>query len=133
MGARRFDVDHGRAPELPQTTTPDVGLPSPGLFPGGPVRGRRVLERRVALPFCSTTDGGKKAVVIAQIVRDDDGVRPITAWGGGMMSEFENMSQIDDADWGEPVPVTVGRNVTISVRFSAEEIEAIRQQAKRRA
>lgn len=49
------------------------------------------------------------------------------------MSEFENMSQIDDADWGEPVPVTVGRNVTISVRFSAEEIEAIRQQAKRRA
>lgn len=27
-----------------------------------------------------TTDGGKKAVVIAQIVRDDDGVRPITAW-----------------------------------------------------
>jgi uncharacterized protein (DUF1778 family) len=46
-----------------------------------------------------------------------------------MMSEFENMSQIDDADWGEPVSVTVRRNVTISVRFSAEEIDAIRQQA----
>lgn len=46
------------------------------------------------------------------------------------MSEFENMSQVDDADWGEPVPVTVRRNVTISVRFSAEEIEAIRQQAE---
>jgi len=30
--------------------------------------------------FSSTTDGGKKAVVIMQIVRDDDGVRPITAW-----------------------------------------------------
>lgn len=30
--------------------------------------------------FSSTTDGGKKAVVIAQIVRDGDGVRPITAW-----------------------------------------------------
>lgn len=25
-------------------------------------------------------DGGKKAVVVAQIVRDGDGVRPITAW-----------------------------------------------------
>ena len=47
-----------------------------------------------------------------------------------MMSEFESMSQVDDADWGEPVPVTVRRNVTISVRFSAEEIEAIRQQAE---
>jgi len=46
------------------------------------------------------------------------------------MSEFENMSHVDDADWGEPVPVTVRRNVTISVRFSAEEIEAIRQQAE---
>jgi hypothetical protein len=30
--------------------------------------------------FSSATDGGKKAVVIAQIVRDGDGVRPITAW-----------------------------------------------------
>lgn len=46
------------------------------------------------------------------------------------MSEFENMSQIDDTEWGEPVPVTVRRNVTISVRFSAEEIEAIRQRAE---
>jgi predicted DNA binding CopG/RHH family protein len=47
-----------------------------------------------------------------------------------MMSEFENMSQIDDTDRGEPVPVTVRRTVTISVRFSAEEIEAIRQRAE---
>jgi hypothetical protein len=39
------------------------------------------------------------------------------------------MNQLDDADWGEPVPVTVRRNVTISVRFSAEEIEAIRRRA----
>jgi hypothetical protein len=46
-----------------------------------------------------------------------------------MMSEFENMSEINDADWGEPVPVTVRRNVTISVRFSADEIAAIRRQA----
>ena len=45
------------------------------------------------------------------------------------MSEFENMSEINDADWGEPVPVTVRRNVTISVRFSADEIAAIRRQA----
>ena len=29
--------------------------------------------------FSSTTDGGKKAVVVAQVVRDGDGVRPITA------------------------------------------------------
>lgn len=45
------------------------------------------------------------------------------------MSEFENMSEINDGDWGEPVPVTVRRNVTISVRFSADEIAAIRRQA----
>ena len=45
------------------------------------------------------------------------------------MSEFENMSEINDADWGEPVPVTVRRNGTISVRFSADEIAAIRRQA----
>lgn len=45
------------------------------------------------------------------------------------MSEFENMSEINDTDWGEPVPVTVRRNVTISVRFSADEIAAIRRQA----
>lgn len=30
--------------------------------------------------FSSTTDGGKKAVVIAQIVGNGSGVRPITAW-----------------------------------------------------
>jgi hypothetical protein len=46
-----------------------------------------------------------------------------------MMSEFENMSEINNADWGEPVPVEVRRNVTISVRFSADEIAAIRRQA----
>lgn len=45
------------------------------------------------------------------------------------MSDFENMSEINDADWREPVPVTVRRNVTISVRFSADEIAAIRRQA----
>lgn len=45
------------------------------------------------------------------------------------MSEFENMSEINDGDWGEPVPVTVRRNVTISVRFSADEIAAIRRKA----
>jgi uncharacterized protein (DUF1778 family) len=45
------------------------------------------------------------------------------------MSDFENMSEINNADWGEPVPVTVRRNVTISVRLSADEIAAIRQQA----
>lgn len=45
------------------------------------------------------------------------------------MSDFENMSEIKDADWGEPVSVTVRRNVTISVRLSADEIAAIRRQA----
>lgn len=47
-----------------------------------------------------------------------------------MMSDFDGMTEINDADWGEPVPVTVRRNVTISVRFSAEEIAAIRQRAE---
>lgn len=46
------------------------------------------------------------------------------------MSDFENMSKINEADWDEPVPVTVRRNVTISVRFSADEIAAIRQHAE---
>lgn len=45
------------------------------------------------------------------------------------MSDFESMSEIKDADWGEPVSVTVRRNVTISVRLSADEIAAIRRQA----
>lgn len=30
--------------------------------------------------FVSTTDGGKKAAVIAQIVGSSEGIRPITAW-----------------------------------------------------
>lgn len=37
---------------------------------------RAVADRLV---FRSVTDGGKRAVVIAQTVRD--GVRPITGWG----------------------------------------------------
>lgn len=49
--------------------------------------------------------------------------------GGELISEFENMSEINDADWGEPIPVTVRRNVTISVRFSADEIDTIRENA----
>ena len=47
------------------------------------------------------------------------------------MSDFENMSEINDADWEAPVPVTVRRNVTISVRFSADEMAEIRQWAER--
>jgi phosphohistidine phosphatase SixA len=42
------------------------------------LREHRTYPDRVL--FSSTTDGGKKAVVVAQIVRDGDGVRPITAW-----------------------------------------------------
>lgn len=42
------------------------------------VRKHRVHPGRVL--FFSVTDGGKKAVVVAQVVRDGDGVRPITAW-----------------------------------------------------
>lgn len=45
------------------------------------------------------------------------------------MSDFENMTEINEADWGDPVPAMVRRNVTISVRFSADEIAAIRQHA----
>ena len=45
------------------------------------------------------------------------------------MSDFKNTSDTNNADWGEPVPVKVRRNVTISVRFSADEIAAIRRQA----
>ena len=45
------------------------------------------------------------------------------------MSDFEDMTEINDADWGEPVPATVRRNVTLSVRFSDEEIAAIRAEA----
>jgi len=46
------------------------------------------------------------------------------------MSDFEDMIEINDAEWEQPVPVTVRRNVTISVRFSAEEIAAIRERAE---
>ena len=42
------------------------------------LRKHRVHPDRVL--FSSVTDGGKKAVVVAQVVRDGDGVRPITAW-----------------------------------------------------
>jgi hypothetical protein len=45
-----------------------------------PTRCTRTASTRIACSFSSATDGGKKAVVIAQIVRDGDGVRPITAW-----------------------------------------------------
>lgn len=44
-------------------------------------------------------------------------------------SNNEIVTDIDDNDWGEPTPVTVRREVTISVRFSAEEIAAIRRRA----
>lgn len=44
--------------------------------------------------------------------------------------DIETVNDIDESDWGEPVPVTVRREVTISVRFSAEEIAAIRRRAQ---
>lgn len=47
-----------------------------------------------------------------------------------MTDDFEHRTAIDDAEWGEPIPVTVRREVTISVRFSADEIAAIRRRAE---
>jgi predicted DNA binding CopG/RHH family protein len=46
-----------------------------------------------------------------------------------MIDETETDTEIDDTEWGEPSPVAVRRNVTISVRFSADEITALRENA----
>lgn len=46
------------------------------IWNAGAVRRHRKYANRVM--FHAATNGGKKAVVIAEIVRD--GVRPVTAW-----------------------------------------------------
>ncbi|MGH3470744.1 MAG: plasmid mobilization protein [Nocardioidaceae bacterium] len=47
------------------------------------------------------------------------------------LAEYYNRTQdTSDFDGGEEVPVTVRRNVTISVRFSDKEIEELRARAE---
>ncbi|GAB7003709.1 hypothetical protein JCM18899A_11800 [Nocardioides sp. AN3] len=46
------------------------------------------------------------------------------------LADYYNQTQdVSDFDLGEEVPITVRRNVTISVRFSQEEIAALRASA----
>ena len=47
------------------------------------------------------------------------------------LAEYYNRTQdTSDFDEGEEVPITVRRNVTISVRFSVEEIAELRARAE---
>jgi predicted DNA binding CopG/RHH family protein len=46
------------------------------------------------------------------------------------LADYYNRTRdISDFEGGEEVPITVKRNVTISVRFSPEELENLRQRA----
>ena len=84
----------------------------------------------------SVTDGGKSVVVIVQSVRDGVDQSP-----DGRHDMTENMSESELADYynrtrdasdfegGEEEPITVKRNVTISVRFSPEELGDLRARA----
>lgn len=47
------------------------------------------------------------------------------------LADYYNRTQdVSDFEGGEEVPITVKRNVTISVRFSPEEIEELRARAE---
>ena len=86
--------------------------------------------------FRSVTDGGKAVVVIVEIV--GDGVRPVTMGGVTMVKKTEaeladyynETKDVSEFDLEHPEPVTVRRSVTISVRFSDEEIAELRARAE---
>lgn len=48
-----------------------------------------------------------------------------------LAEHYHRTQDISDFDLGRPEPITVKRNVTISVRFSPEEIEELRARAEK--
>ena len=86
----------------------------------------------------SRTDGGKSVLVVVQVVRDGydpspDGRNEMTEsmTEAELAEHYESTRDTSDFELGRSEPVTVKRNVTISVRFSSEEIEDLRVRAEK--